>query len=488
MNIRLGKENILLFLAAVILVSAGTLIEWMWVCTPLGLGLYFLSLSRAASARISLAYGGVFGTIISASASAWLWGALPLTWLLGNSYIYQVGGVFIAWLVVSVSFSLGIVLTAPLIWYMRSNVFFLYTIPLIWAFTEELRMWCVAFVTLGKESLLGAHFSYPALGYSLTHSAFLLQFAQIDGITTLNILVGIFASVVVLTARTYLEKVEMQKYVQTLAVVTVLFLLCGNFLNHTQRRTNGAPVRVSLLTSYEQNTPHELPRTAASTVLEANVSALTDADIVLLPEGIMWPESLLVQSSQHFKSDALLITALHTVSPSGKTFSELSYKTPVGNVLGTYKKMLLMPIGEYLPYLTQIEFAVVDTKEAHAYISQQGAHLIRGTDATTITWRGVHIGGLICSDIQSPVLFKRIEATSGAGVLVQIGNTVWLHGSHQLFSENMAIAKVHAVQNNAYYLAANNMEPSFILSPSGGIIAEGTWWKSSLVSATIYPE
>ena len=128
------------------------------------------------------------------------------------------------------------------------------------------------------------------------------------------------------------------------------------------------------------------------------------------------------------------------------------------------------------------------TPESYAYASSGDAKLTPGNDVGSIEWRGLHIGGLICSDIQSPLLFRRIERLSGAGILIQTGNTVWLHGSPLLFKENLAIAKVHAVQNNAYYLAANNMEPSFILSPSGEVLVEGVWWKPSLVTATIFPE
>jgi apolipoprotein N-acyltransferase len=210
-------------------------------------------------------------------------------------------------------------------------------------------------------------------------------------------------------------------------------------------------------------------------------SKLYQPDILVLPEGISFPETPLYASS------TLLVTASH-VHQGDKAYSELTYKTGDGTVLGTYQKMLLMPIGEYLPYISKVLFVFVRTPESNRYTSSGDAKLTPGSDVGSIEWRGLHIGGLICSDIQSPLLYSRIERLSGAGILIQTGNTVWLHGSPLLFKENLAIAKVHAVQNNAYYLAANNMEPSFILSPSGDLLAEGEWRKPSLLSAIIYPE
>jgi predicted amidohydrolase len=147
-----------------------------------------------------------------------------------------------------------------------------------------------------------------------------------------------------------------------------------------------------------------------------------------------------------------------------------------------------MPIGEYLPYISKVLFVFVRTPESNRYTGSGDAKLTPGSDVGSIEWRGLHIGGLICSDIQSPLLYRRIERLSGAGILIQTGNTVWLHGSPLLFKENLAIAKVHAVQNNAYYLAANNMEPSFVLSPSGSVLAQSVWWKPSLLPVIIYPE
>lgn len=464
-----------------LLVTLGIIVPFLWFCSPLGLGIYILSLTRAPRLPKALSCGLLFGIGISAASSLWLWGALPLSWLLGESVLNQVAGVGLAWLIVSLAFSLGIVMTTPLFWYLRDNRYFYFLLPILWALAELIRMWAVSLVTLGHTSLLGAHFSYSALGYVLTESPTLLQFARIGGLTTLNLLMGVLAAITVFVVQKVMSRTYIRKDGEYLLFLGVVIMLCATILTQSSRRTNGAPIRVSVLSTYQPTKPR--PKDISTTQSLLASSKLYQPEILILPEAISFPDT----HTPLYASTTLIVSAMH-VHEGDKAYSELTYKTGTGDVLGTYQKMLLMPIGEYLPYISKVLFAFVRTSESNAYTSSGDANLTPGTDVASIEWRGLHIGALICSDIQSPLLYRRIERLSGAGILIQTGNTVWLHGSSLLFRENLAIAKVHAVQNDAYYLAANNMEPSFVLSPSGDIIAEGTWWKPSLVTATIYPE
>lgn len=465
---------------ATLLVGLGVTTPPFWFLSPIGLGIYVYSLTKAPSLSVATTCGVIFGVGISAASSVWLWSALPLSWLLGESLLNQVAGVSLAWLIVSVAFSLGIILTAPLFWYLRDNRYFLFLVPLLWALTELMRMWAVALVTLGNTSLFGAHFSYAALGYTLTNSETVLQFARLGGLTALNLLIGIFAAMTVFVLHRS-SSTYTRKDVECILVLCVVLFLCGVIVTHSPRRVHGSPVVVSLLSTYQPTKAQPNDNNRTFTLLSSQSTAQTD--MLILPEGILFPDT----PTPLYASTTLLVSASH-VHEGDKTYSELAYKTGTGSVLGTYRKMLLMPIGEYVPYVSKLLFVFVRTPESNAYTSSGDARLTPGTDVLSIAWRGIHIGGLICSDIQSPLLFRRIERTSHAGVLIQSGNTVWLHGSRLLFRENLAIAKVHAVENNAYYLAANNMEPSFVLSPSGSILAEGRWWETSLVRTTIYPE
>lgn len=473
--------------------ALGIIFPFLWFFTPVGLGFFiYTSWSFTHSYTQAVLLGFLFGASTGGAGIGWFWSALPLTWLTGNAVLPQILAVGIAWLVVSFAFGIGAAMVTPLIWYTRNNIFFPVLVPGIWTITEVSRMWAFSFINYGPESLVGAHFSSAALGYALTEHPFLLPFAQFGGIHALDFLVGSLATLCALLIRFCMQETKRVELFMSGVLCVAIFLPLIFF--QTPRRDNGVPIDVYLISTYIPIiAPDTTDMQSVSSLLRSIVS--TSTSIIVSPEQSA-PDALLPTGQDRQKElqklfphgDTLVVTASHVPTDSGNQYSELSYTSTQTGVLATYDKLFLMPIGEYIPSLSSAEFSIIREPRVGHYIDSTRSALKRGTDVTSVRWKGLTVGALVCSDNQSPVLYKTIEKRSHAGVLINVSNTSWFNDSHFLFSKNIQIAKVHAVQNNAYYLSADNMAPAFVVSPSGVVVAQSVWNKASVLTSVIRPE
>ena len=477
-----------------VITSLGILFPFLWLLTPVGLGLFIYILwSRTHSFKQAATLGFLFGASTGGAGIGWFWSALPLTWLAGDAVSTQILAVGVAWLVVVFAFGVGTSLVTPLIWYTRNNIFAPLLVPGIWMITEIARMWGFSLINYGPESLVGAHFSGAALGYALAENPFLLQFAQFGGIHALDFLVGALATLIAILIGVCTKKATPAPY-------TIPFLCLGILVPliflQTPRRDAGAPVTVHLISTYIPIDSRDAKNdTLLASLLRSTSSTSTMATIVVLPEqstaNTLLPSKAGARDALKKlfpNNDTLIISASHVPTGTGNLYSELSYTSSDQGELAVYNKLFLMPIGEYIPSLSAAEFSLLSNQRIQNYMDSTRSALKRGSDVTAVTWRGLTIGGLVCSDNQSPILYRTIENRFHAGVLVNVSNTSWFHTSRFLFTKNVQLAKVHAVQNNAYYLSANNMAPAFVVSPRGAIIAQSTWNETGVLNIEIYPE
>ena len=484
-----------LTLLATTISGLGIYFPFLWFLVPIGLGLFVYVLwFLTHTLKQAVFLGLLFGTGTGAVSIGWFWSALPLAWLAGNNEISQILAVGIAWLVVSAAFGIGTAVVSPLIWYTRRNIFAPLLVPGMWTITELARMWAFSLINYAPQSLVGAHFSGAAFGYALTESHLLLQFAQFGGIHALNFLVGVFAVCFVILIRISTRRATQAE--QYLGVLLCLCIIVPLMFFQTKRRDTGRPVPVQLISTYvpiethDEETLKQLP-----SLLRSTASTSTTQTIIVLPESerlvALFPaEKDIHKELKKFfpNNDTLIVTAGHVPTATGSSVTELSYTSNIGGTLGTYNKMFLMPLGEYIPVLSIAEFSLLSNQRLQAYITTPQMGLLRGLDVTSVQWNGLTIGALVCSDNQSPILYRTIEKRSHASVLINVSNTSWFHDSHFLFSKNIQIAKVHAVQNNAYYLSADNMAPAFVIDPGGVVVAQSTWYEPSILNAYIYPE
>ena len=131
-----------------------------------------------------------------------------------------------------------------------------------------------------------------------------------------------------------------------------------------------------------------------------------------------------------------------------------------------------MAQGEYSPYVSRVIFKILNNKTINDHMENLGGALVRGSHPVAVPYHGFVFGGLLCSEILSPHLYRDLVTKYDANILVNLSHTAWFGPSHTLFVKEKQMARVHAVQNRTYFIQTSNGFPSFVLNPSGESIAE----------------
>ena len=137
---------------------------------------------------------------------------------------------------------------------------------------------------------------------------------------------------------------------------------------------------------------------------------------------------------------------------------------PKGDVTARYRKMHLVPFGEYVPLkaLFTLGGRVV------AKVVQEVSDFTPGSEAVTAEVAGHRIGGYICYEAIFPGLVRLFPA-EGAELLVNITNDAW-YGETSAPHQHLAMAAFRAVENRRYMVRAANTGISAVVDPWGRIL------------------
>jgi apolipoprotein N-acyltransferase len=127
-----------------------------------------------------------------------------------------------------------------------------------------------------------------------------------------------------------------------------------------------------------------------------------------------------------------------------------------------YRKRVLLPFGEYLPYEQVVPWPEWLAPRFGEMTAGENAHLFQLPD-------GVKVGALICwENLFAPL--ARESVASGAQVLVQLTNDIWFGKTAEPFQHNLA-SVLRAVENRVPVVIASNAGPSQIIDTYGRIVA-----------------
>lgn len=423
----------------------------------IGIALFAAPLDREMVPKRATIHCVVVATVSAAGSMFWFWDTLPLTWL-GISHTAQaVLVVGITWVILSITFGLGFLLFRALFSIGRSGTWV--DVPFfssLWVTSEYLGMWLFALVSLGPGISLEPHFSFAFVGYLFAESPFALPIAAWGGVYALSALAACAGFI---CARAYTSF----WYSATAAVLFVCFVWAGapghpaSIAAHTQSlavlHTN-IPARAEVESgSLEVERLRELIEEAQQ----------TNPDLIVVPEDI--------RLFQHIEKFFLNTGPIPTIG-STRTFIEppqerLWEYTPDGAQL-TRAKFLLLPYGEYVPYLGGLIVHMVVGEHAVRFVQETRAQVSADRGDT----RGI-FGAYtrFCSEILSPVLFVE-DARRGAPFLLHLANFSWFHGSALLERRILSMARVRAVEADRWFISAGNIGASYVVDERGALVAK----------------
>lgn len=144
----------------------------------------------------------------------------------------------------------------------------------------------------------------------------------------------------------------------------------------------------------------------------------------------------------------------------GEHYNSVSLLSPEGRIAGEYRKILLVPFGEYAPLGNLITWP-------EAIASEMG-NTLAGNDYTLFTVEGVTLGAVICWEIIFPDHFRRFVG-QGAGFMVATTNEAWF-GDTAAPYQLLAISTFRAAENRVAIARSANTGISAFIDPYGRII------------------
>lgn len=146
--------------------------------------------------------------------------------------------------------------------------------------------------------------------------------------------------------------------------------------------------------------------------------------------------------------------------------------SPEGTIDLRYRKMRLVPFGEYLPVPSALSRAL-----RLESLVDSVSDFTPGTVPVTARILGVQVGAFICYEAIFPSLVRRFSK-NGAEVLFNVTNDGW-YGTSAAPYQHYAMARFRAVENHRYLVRAANTGISAIIDPFGRETA-----RSELMEAT----
>ena len=359
--------------------------------------------------------------------------------------------------------------------------------------------WSTPFVWITMERLrwLGdLYFPWFDLGYDLAPVPFLVQFADVLGVSGVGF--WIVTVNVCLTELPGLRSGSRRRaaWAAALAVLVSLPLAYDvvAWVRHAPARGEAARTRVALV---QPNVPQRLKWDAASRrEVIATVRAATGAaaasrpDLLVLPETAL-PLLLRTDGSPPYSIDMssvagvvgdpgvpLLAGALTVAGrlPAIAFANSAVLYDARGAEVGRYDKTRLVPIVEGLPHPRLLGwlnwFAGTDLVShwLSAYVDPGFARLRAGAEPTVIRTEGVPpLGVLICYESVFPGI-AREERRRGARLLVSVSDDAWF-GETAAAYQHAAFLVLRAIENRTWVVRAANTGISAVYDPRGTVVA-----------------
>jgi apolipoprotein N-acyltransferase len=137
---------------------------------------------------------------------------------------------------------------------------------------------------------------------------------------------------------------------------------------------------------------------------------------------------------------------------------------PTGETLGVYRKIHLVPFGEFIPYGSWMAFfpPLVETLGGFAPFAP-------GTDVVMLPLDGHQVSTAICYEVTYPDLIAT-AVEEGSELLTTITNDGW-YGTSSAPYQHFEMARMRAVEQGRYLVRAANTGISGIVDPYGRIVA-----------------
>lgn len=469
---------------ALLLISAFSFADFYWVIFFSLVPLFFF-IQKCSLKKTAFLGGLISGFIFYGYLISYFFSSYPLDWA-GINSSWGLLFIFLSWFVCALTLALPFGLFGFGMKIASRNFGFLgvWTTPALWVIFEYLKSWSLAIVGMGPGFVLGPHWSIGHLGYALANNLKLLQLAGWGGVYLLTFLVVIVNALIFGIVADW-QKENGRKPVFLKAGTLILILVAafvlgewelgrkGEFSENNPRVIKVALVQTDFPSAFREDFSSLHSRLEALlSLIERIKDKQEHFDIVVMNERHHFINLLSRIQPQvdirKFFADfpSVVFVDVKTGLTGSKQSSLLFFLEPKTlRIIGEQEKIMLLPGGEYMPYLMRL-FALLigQTDWLEDFLSIRGYE--KGDKLNVVDSEFGKFGGLLCSELLSPVLYHSL-AKEGAELLVNVASDSVFRGNPILLSQNLAMAKVRAVESNRYFLQATNAGYSYIIDNKG---------------------
>ena len=344
-------------------------------------------------------------------------------------------------------------------------------------------------IELGRTHVMTG-FPWVLLGYSQASVLPIAQLASLFGVYGVSMLVASVSAAIathVAGHRLHLGRGRQLGPPVIVFTIVVAVAVWGSRRAAIAEWTHsGEPIRVGLIQgNIDQN--EKIDPARASTIFQEYLTMTRQA----IREGagfVLWPES---STPFRFEDDAFAAMQIRTMARQARvpilfgsdqfvrgasgaptTFYNAAFLVgPDGTTGGVYRKMHLVPFGEYVPVKKLLFFA--------APLVQAVSDFSAGQEASLLPVNGHLVSTAICYEVVYPDLVRRFVA-GGSELLTTITNDAWF-GPTSAPYQHFEQASMRAIEEGRYLVRAANTGISGIVDPYGRVIERTAVFERAVV-------
>jgi apolipoprotein N-acyltransferase len=259
----------------------------------------------------------------------------------------------------------------------------------------------------------------------------------------------------------------------------------------------GEPLRVGLIqgniAQEDKWNPREARRIFTTYIAMTRDAVRRGAELVIWPESstpFMFEEDEIGGESLRALAREVRVPILFgsdQVDRSGETlrlYNAAFLVTPTGETAAVYRKMHLVPFGEYIPGKQLLYFV--------SPLVERMAEFAPGASMVVLPVGDHKINTAICYEVVYPSLIREAVA-DGSQLLTTITNDAW-YGQSSAPYQHFALASMRAIEQGRYLARAANTGISGVVDPYGRIVRQSAIFEQAglvenvriLTTRTIY--
>ena len=350
--------------------------------------------------------------------------------------------------------------------------------PLVWVATE-----------LGRTYLLTG-FPWVLLGYSQASVLPIAQLASVFGGYVVSMLVAsVSAALAVFATSPAKAAARWTPLVAVFAIVIAVAVWGSRRAAASEWTRDGEPIRVGMIQgNVDQGEKWDAAR--ASSIFQ-NYMRLTRQAMAEGAEFVLWPESSI---PFYFEEDAAGAGQVRTLARQARVpmlvgsdqiewraengrriptqfFNSAFLVREDGTTAGVYRKMHLVPFGEYVPLQRLLFFA--------APLTQQVGTFSPGLTAALLPVDGHPVSVAICYEVVYPALLREFVA-GGSELLTTITNDAWF-GPTSAPYQHFEQASMRAIEEGRYLVRSANTGISGIVDPYGRVLGKTAIYQQAVL-------